>query len=59
MKICTVYGIKNNEKFRFKFYFNETDYLEQLCEQLEKVNHVTLEDVERIYIQDPKAKKVK
>lgn len=60
MKQCTVFGTnKNNEKFKIKFDFNNEDYMEQLCEQLEKVNNVTLEDCERIYISDSNVKKAK
>ena len=60
MKQCTVFGTnKNDEDFKIKFDFGNEDYMERLCHELEKVNNVTLEDCERIYISDPNVKKFK
>lgn len=54
MKDCSIYGNKDGNKFKIRFYFDneKEDYLERLCEELEKKNNVRLEDVERIYIKD-------
>ncbi|WP_026887849.1 hypothetical protein [Clostridium beijerinckii] len=52
MKECTVYGNENGSKFKFKFMFGTEDYLETLCEELEKKNNKKLESVERIYINE-------
>jgi hypothetical protein len=53
MKECTVYGKnKNGSNFKFKFDFGKEDYLETLCEELEKKNNQKLECVERIYIKE-------
>ena len=46
-KECSVYGVD----FKFRFLFDESDYLEKLCEELNK-NEVQFENVERLYIQD-------
>lgn len=54
MKNCAIYGNKDGNKFKIRFDFDneKEDYLERLCEELEKKNNVRLEDVERIYIKD-------
>lgn len=37
-KQCAVYGNKNEMEFKFRFIFSESDYLETLCEELNKNN---------------------
>ncbi|ABR33543.1 hypothetical protein [Clostridium beijerinckii] len=48
-KECNVIGIKNGEKFKFRFMFDESDYLEKLCEELTS-RDVMLEDVFKLCI---------
>lgn len=50
-KECNVYGIKDNEKFKFRFMFDESDYLEKLCEEL-NAHNVMMEDVFKLYINE-------
>ncbi|OOM81837.1 hypothetical protein CLPUN_08150 [Clostridium puniceum] len=52
-KECNVTGIKNGEKFNFRFTFDESDYLEKLCEELNK-NNVMMEDCIKLFINERK-----
>ncbi|MVX64648.1 hypothetical protein GKZ28_13190 [Clostridium chromiireducens] len=52
-KECNVTGIKNNEKFNFRFEFSESDYLEKLCEELNS-HDVQLEDCIKLFINERK-----
>lgn len=46
-------GTKAGTDFKFRFLFGKDDYLEQLCEELNK-NNVMMEDVNRLYIKEIK-----
>lgn len=48
-KECNVHGIKNNDRFNFRFLFDESDYLEKLCEEL-NLHNVAMEDVVKLFI---------
>lgn len=51
MKQCKIFGNKEGKNFKIKFDFSEDDYLETLCEELNK-NNVMMENVERLYTKE-------
>lgn len=52
-KECNIYGAD----FNFRFEFEESDYLEQFADNLERKHNKRFEDVERLYIKDLDSKK--